>query len=124
MAISNQRKRNWIRTLYELSLENHISFQEQLARSRKEASEAGFAGVIQSTSGNGLTVSFSGLTPAEAEDALGSIEDLYDTAVDDLANQSTPVASPDDETIRDTMLLLVPKGRVTTVYNDFSAMRP
>ena len=123
MAATNQRKRNWIRTLYDLAVENHISFQDQLAQSRREASQSGFAGVIQSSSGNGLSVSFVGMSQAGAEDAIGEIEDLYDRAVSDLENQSIPITSPTDEQIRDTMLALTPR-RVRGVYNDYSCLRP
>lgn len=123
MAVTNQRKRNWIRTLYDLSIENHISFQYQLAQSRQEASQSGFAGVIQSSSGNGISVSFVGMSQADAEDAIGEIEDLYDRAVDDLAGQTTPITEPTDEQIRDTMLALTQR-RVRNVYNDFSYLRP
>ena len=119
MAATNQRKRNWIRTLYDLSVENHISFQSQLQQSRKEASEAGFAGTIQSFSGNGVSTSFAGMSAADAENLIGQIEDLHDKAVDDLESQS--ISSPDDEQIRDAMLALTPQ-KVRVVYNDYSGL--
>lgn len=120
---TNQRKRNLIRTLYDLSLENHIPFQQQLQQSRKEASEAGISGIIQQQSGNGISTVFVGMSVADAEEAIGSVEDLYDTAVDDLAGRTPAIDSPTDEQIRDTMLALVPKGRLHTVYPDYSCLQ-
>jgi hypothetical protein len=127
VAVTNQRRRNWIRTLFELAEENHISFQDQLRTSRKEASEAGFSGVITSMSGNGISTAFAGMTAADAEEAIGWIEDLFDKAVADLEGQGTTFSDPktaDEQTvIKNTMLLLTPQ-KVRTVYNDFSGMRP
>lgn len=68
------------------------------------------------------------MTGAEAEEAIGWIEDLYSKAIADLEGQGVEFA---EETtlaemtqIRDTMLLLTPTGKVRTVYNDYSCMRP
>lgn len=125
MAFNNQRKRNWIRRLFDKSVEEHVSFADQIAAERNAAVDANISGEFASVSGNGVSSTFAqaGMSPGDAEELIGSIEDLYTKAVTDLANQSTPVESPTDTQIRDTMLLLIGR-KVTTLYNDFSGMRP
>lgn len=123
MAVTNQRRRSWIRTLFELAEEDHITFRDRIKLERRNAAQAGFSGVIQSMSGNGISSAFVGMTVADAEDAIGWIEDLYSKAVDDLAGQTPAVSDPTDTQIRDTMLALVPQ-RMATVRNDFSGLRP
>lgn len=125
MAVTNQRKRNWIRRLFDKSVEQGVSFADQLAAERNAAVDANLSGDIGSFSGNGVSTTFaqSGMSPGEAEELVGSIEDLYAAAVSDLANQSTPITSPTDTQIRDVMLLLIGR-KVTTLYNDYSGLRP
>jgi hypothetical protein len=124
VAFNNQRKRNWIRRLFDKAVEESVSFSDQIAAERNAAVDANIAGEFASISGNGVSSTFaqSGMSPGDAETLIGEIEDLYAKAVADLAGQTTPVEEPTDTQIRDTMLLLI--GRVRTIYNDYSGMRP
>jgi hypothetical protein len=126
VAFNNQRKRNWIRRIFDKAVEEHVSFSDQIASERNAAVDANIAGEFASISGNGVSSTFAqaGMSPGDAETLIGEIEDLYTKAVTDLANQSTPVEEPSDTQIRDTMLLIIGSGRITTVYNNFSGMRP
>lgn len=78
-------------------------------------------------SGNGMASAFVGMSVSDAEESIGWIEDLYDKAVADLEGQGTTFADPrtteEETSIKTTMLLLVPQ-RMSTVYNDFSCLRP
>lgn len=123
MAVTNQRKRNWIRRLFDKSVEQGVSFADQLAAERNAAVDANLSGDISSFSGNGISSTFasSGMRPGDAETLIGEIEDLYATAVADLAGQTPAVSDPDDEQIRDTMLDLTRKVR--RIYNDYSELR-
>lgn len=125
MAHSNQRRRNWIRRLYDKSIEEHVSFADQIKAERNAAVDQNLGGDLASVSGNGVSSTFaaSGMSPGDAEELIGWIEDLYDRAVDDLAGQTPAVSEPTDAQILATMLELTPR-RISTIYNDFSGMRP
>lgn len=125
MAFSNQRKRNWIRRIFDKAIEEHVSFSDQIKAERNAAVDANIGGDIASVSGNGLSSTFaaSGMSPGDAEELIGAIEDLYAAAISDLAGQTPAVSEPTDTQILETMLLLTPR-RIRTLYNDFSAMRP
>jgi hypothetical protein len=125
VGATNQRKRNWIRRIFDKSVEGSVSFEDQIKAERNAAVDGNIGGDLASVSGNGISSTFaaSGMSPGDAEDLIGQIEDLYTKAVADLAAQDPAVDEPTDVQIRDTMLLLTPK-RVATVYNDYSEMRP
>jgi hypothetical protein len=125
VAASNQRKRNWIRRIFDKSVEAHISFLDQIKAERNAAVDANIAGEIASFSGNGISTVFSasGMSSSAAEDLIGEIEDLYAKALVDLSGRSTPITSPTDEQTLEAMLALTPR-RVRSVHNDLSYLRP
>lgn len=119
-------KKAWIKRIYRKSVNEGVSFKDQIETDLDAAVDAMAGGEIQSVSGNGLSTTFasqgggiSGFSPTDAKRLLNVIDDLYISAVADLAAQATAVSSPSDEQILATMLTLcVPIRRVTADFTD------